>query len=233
MDIQNIGNITETDLVATDDLAAFVAPATLISTTAPVASTTAAGGVPFVTGGPNPNFDGVNDTNLLVAGTSMLPVTTSTLQITVVYDTANGSPAQPNVVSVYGANATAPVTGVAGVAGSADADIFASKSVTPADADLGATVSYTLQFENRLATAEAGLTLVDDLPSGITVNPDSVLYNGSATPAPTFDGGQMVWEDASLAALEVVTITFDARICGRGDDPQADRICVRMYGYHR
>ena len=207
MTVTNNGNVTETDLSIEDDLEAFVSPATLVSTSTPEVSG-------FATGGANPSYNGSSDISLVTPGTSLAPGETATMQIIVAYDTTDGSPEQPNTLVVQGLDVSTVVTAVASIAASSNPDIFASKSVTPDDALLGGTVTYTLQFENRLPTAEAGLSFVDQLPSGVAVDPTTARYNGAETPAPVLSGQRLIWDDVSLGPNETVTITFEARVTG-------------------
>ena len=208
MTVSNTGNVTQRDLVITDDLSAFVAPATLVSTTVPAVD--GFGG----TGGANVGFNGTSDTNLVSDNVELAPGETGTIQITVVYDVTEGFPAQSNTIAVLSDRITVPVTAEAEVEASAEPDIFATKSVTPDDALLGSTVTYTLTFENRLTTAESNLTFVDDLPAGIVYTPGTARFNGSETPIPTLTGRSLRWSDVTLAPLETVTITLDARVVG-------------------
>jgi hypothetical protein len=71
-----------------------------------------------------------------------------------------------------------------------------------------------MTFENRLTTAEAGLTLIDELPSGLEYTPGTATYNGADTPAPVIVGRQLRWLDVTLAPSETVTIALQARIVG-------------------
>ncbi|SEV91177.1 conserved repeat domain-containing protein [Cognatiyoonia koreensis] len=208
MTVSNTGNVTQRDLVITDDLAAFVAPATLISTTVPVVDGFAGAG------GANAGFNGTTDTNLVTADVELAPETTGTIQITVVYDVADGFPAQANTIAVLSDRIIVPVTANAEVEASAEPDIFATKSVTPDDALIGSTVTYTLTFENLLTTAESNLTIVDDLPAGIVYTPGTALFNGADTPVPTLTGRSLRWSNVTLAPLELVTITLQARVVG-------------------
>ncbi|MEM1202556.1 MAG: hypothetical protein AAGN66_04950 [Acidobacteriota bacterium] len=69
--VENLGGLDLTDVQVTDDLAAtFPAPASVVSVTAPVAGISSGTGALTA----NPAYDGVVDTNLLVAATSTLDI---------------------------------------------------------------------------------------------------------------------------------------------------------------
>lgn len=207
MTVENTGNTTRRDMAISDDLAAFAAPATLVSTTVPAIEG-------FDEGVANASFNGTSDTTLVSTPNALAPGETGTIQITVIYDVATGAPAQPNVMLVDGDTATANFDNTQGAGGSPEPDLFASKSVTPDNALRGATVTYVLQFENRLEAAESGLTLVDDLPAGVSVDIGTATYNGNPSPVPELNGRRMTWSDVSILPNETVTISFDARITG-------------------
>ena len=98
---ENTGNVTLTNLTLEDDLAQFLAPATIH--TAPVI---AASG--FTTGTANTNYDGVSDIQLL-SGTPGLPVgDAGVVTLIVRIDTTNGGPAQPNTASSTSTEIQAP-----------------------------------------------------------------------------------------------------------------------------
>jgi large repetitive protein len=79
--VENDGNVTQTNLRVTDDLAAFVAPGTLLDATYPV-TTTVAG---FGAGGANAGYNGSTDTELLSGAATLAPGATGTITITLVY----------------------------------------------------------------------------------------------------------------------------------------------------
>jgi large repetitive protein len=88
--VENDGNVTQTNLRVTDDLAAFVAPGTLLSTQYPV-TTTVAG---FGGGGANARYNGATDTELLTGAATLAPGETGTITITLTF---SGTPANTNV----------------------------------------------------------------------------------------------------------------------------------------
>ncbi len=208
MTVTNTGNITQTEIRVIDDLVAFTTPAELISTTVPTATGWSG------TGGPNPAFNGASDTNMLTAGVSLAPGDTGTLQIVVEYDTSQGFPGQANTISVVSSTVTTPVTAEASVPRVAAPDIFASKSVAPEKVLRGGTVTYTLTFQNRLAQAEPGLTIVDIMPAGVIYTPGTAQFDGVAIGDPVTVGNQLRWTPLALAPLGTSNLTFDARVVG-------------------
>lgn len=126
-----------------------------------------------------------------------------------------GNPASPNTVSVVTDRITVPRTAYALVAGiTAMPDLFVSKTATPETAILGDTITYTISFENRLTSAEGGLTLIDELPAGLEYTPGTALFDGLAMPAPVVVGRQLQWQNITLAPSVIVTIVLQARITG-------------------
>ncbi|ABD56490.1 beta strand repeat-containing protein [Jannaschia sp. CCS1] len=213
IDIQNTGNVTQTGLEVVDDLTGFVAPATLIEveTPAPTGLNGAAG---------NTAYDGVAVVQLLDGAVDLEPGQGGTITLTVRYDIAGGNPASPNTVSVTSDRITSAETATALVAGiTAQPDLFATKTASPQTAILGDTITYTMTFENRLTTAEAGLTLVDELPFGLQYTPGSATFNGLDTPAPVIVGRQLQWPNITLGPSETVTIALQARL-GGGDSTE-------------
>ncbi|MEM7631825.1 MAG: hypothetical protein AAF227_07380, partial [Pseudomonadota bacterium] len=207
--LENTGNVTQADLVLTDDMTAFVAPATLVDVGAPVASG-------FTTGGANGAFDGQSETNTLTTGTSLAPGETATVTIPVQYDTTDGSPAGTNTALLTSDRITAAVTASTTVASSEPvSDIVATKRLLTSGAvQRGAVVCFELTFENRNDTAESGLTFVDQLPAGLLFVPGSATFNGATTPEPVLAGRAVTWPDQTLAPAEVVTIRLSARLTG-------------------
>lgn len=203
--VTNTGNITQENLSIVDDLVAFTTPAELISTTQPQAEG-------FATGGRNANFDGAADTNLVRAGTSLAPDATGTITITVRYETSQGFPGQGNVVAVTSDSIDTAVTAEVEIPRVAAPDIFASKSVAPEEVLRGATVTYTLTFENRLAQQEDGLTAVDLMPSGVLYTPGTAQLDGVDLSDPAITGNRLAWSGLSIGPLETINLTFDARV---------------------
>ncbi len=213
MTVENTGNVTQTNMTIEDNLVPFIAPATLSGP-----QTVVIGGFDG-TGGANPDYNGVSDIDLVTGDISLPPMTTGTIVLTVTYDTSgNNYPEGINTVLAISDLLIAGVSATTDVIGGADPDIAAIKTVTPSNVMLGDTVTYTLTFENRLATREANLTVIDDMPAGVIYTPDSARFDGAATPAPTVSGRQLIWSDVTLEPRQLITITFDARVVGeRGE----------------
>ncbi len=211
--VENTGNVTQRNMQVVDDLTAFVAPATLLQgADAPVLQVSG-----FTGGAANGAYDGAADANLLSGAPELAPGDIGTVQIIVTYDTGTGSPAGVNTAVVTADRLSAAVTASAPVVTpSAAPDILATKSVSPANAKRGDSVTYTMTFQNRLATAEAGLTFVDQMPAGLVFTPGTATYNGAATPTPVQAGRQLSWPGITLAPGETVTITLKARVTGGG-----------------
>ncbi len=96
IEVENTGNITLNNLRVQDDLTAFVAPATLMTTVYP-ATTSNTG---FTDGSANSGYDGVNDIETLAGPVSLASGQTGTILVTATYFTLNGFPANSNVASV-------------------------------------------------------------------------------------------------------------------------------------
>ena len=208
IEIENTGNVTQTGIEVVDDLTGFVAPATLVGVDTPaVTDLNGAAG--------NGGYDGQTDTLVLDGAVDLDPGQGGTITLTVRYDIAGGNPASPNTVAVSSDRITVPVTATAMVAGiTAEPDLFATKSATPQSAIIGDTITYTMTFENRLTTAEGGLTLIDELPAGLEFTPGTATFNGAATPVPDVVGRQLQWPDVTIGAGETITISLQARILG-------------------
>ena len=91
--VENTGTLTMNNVQISDDLAGFLAPATLLSADYPVDLTVTG----FAPAGANPSYDGVGDTDLLGAGAILAPGAAGTAEITLTYSTAAGQPGAPNV----------------------------------------------------------------------------------------------------------------------------------------
>jgi large repetitive protein len=96
IDVKNSGNLTQTGLQVNDDLAAFVAPAVLLSATYPV-TTTVTG---FTNGAANAAYDGTSVTALLTGNATLLPGATGQITVTLTYSTANGPAGGSNIANV-------------------------------------------------------------------------------------------------------------------------------------
>ena len=108
--VTNTGNITQTGISLRDDLAAFVAPATLRPDFPPTVSLSG-----FDDASVNPGFDGVADTELLAGNPTLAPGQTGTARVTLVYATATGQPAQENVAAASSDQLATPETGAVAV----------------------------------------------------------------------------------------------------------------------
>lgn len=146
----------------------------------------------------------------------MRPGATGTIELTVIYDVTGGQPAGTNVFAATSDRISAAVTASTGVIAGADPDILATKTVTPDRATVGQTVTYTLTFTNNLDTAESNLTLVDEMPAGLSYTTGSATYNGAATPQPDVTGRTLTWPDVTIDPGETVTLTLDARVTDGG-----------------
>jgi uncharacterized repeat protein (TIGR01451 family) len=98
--VENDGNVTQQNLRVTDDLAAFVAPGTLLDTAYPI-TTTVSG---FGAGTANAGYNGTTDTELLTGAATLAPGETGTITITLVY---SGAPGNPNVATATSDQLTA------------------------------------------------------------------------------------------------------------------------------
>ena len=96
IDVRNSGNLTQTGVQVDDDLAAFVAPAVLLSATYPV-SIAATG---FTNGAANTAYDGTTVTGLLTANATLLPGDTGQITVTLTYSSANGPAGGSNIANV-------------------------------------------------------------------------------------------------------------------------------------
>ncbi|WP_432816603.1 DUF7507 domain-containing protein [Sulfitobacter sp. JB4-11] len=89
IEIENDGNTTLSDIGVTDDLAAFAAPATILSVDFP----TTVSAIGLTTGAANAGFDGVSDQQLLASGATLAPGSTATIRVVTTYDASVGFPA--------------------------------------------------------------------------------------------------------------------------------------------
>lgn len=218
IEVTNTGNVTQTDMQVEDNLTTFVAPATLPTATNPPVVRVSG----FATATPNAAYDGVGDINLLSGTPELAPGQSGTIEIDVFYDVSTGSPDNPNTATVLGPRIPAGVIGVAPAPAAGGApDILATKTVTPANAKRGDSVTYTIKFVNGLATAEAGLTLIDKMPAGLTYTVGTATFNGAAAPAPVHAGQLLSWpgirlepSDGAAGGLDEVVITLQARVTG-------------------
>lgn len=201
----NTGNVTLTGLTLQDDLAAFAAPATVVSVTTPEATGLTAGDA-------NVGFNGTSDIDLLDAAATLAPAEVAVVTFTVRIDINDGAPAQPNTVTLGSDRLDDEIAGVAFIAPLVEPDLVVTKSVTPGRALVGATVAYTIAIENEGEFNETGLTIVDEMPAGLRFVPGSAEVNGSPTPEPVAVGRQLRWEGLDVASGASLSITLQARV---------------------
>jgi len=201
----NTGNVTLTGLSLSDDLEAFSAPAEVVSVSTPVVAG-------LTTGSANTGYNGVSDTDLVSTDASLAPSGVATVTFTVRLDISNGVPVEPNTVTLDSDRLDAEVAGTVFIAPLVEPDLTVTKTVTPGRALVGATVTYTILVENEGEFDETGLTVVDEMPSGLRFVPGSTEVNGSEIPVPTVSGRRLSWADLSVASGESLTVTLQARV---------------------
>ena len=206
LSVENTGNVTQTNLVITDDLTVFAEPATLTGVSTPVISGFSG------TGGANPAYDGEVDTNTVGAGVNLAPGQTGRVAMTVTFDISTGLPTGVNTVTVISDLITLAQAANVTVLVNPAAQILATKTVSTPNPLLGGIVTFVLTFENQLTTPAAGISLIDNLPVGLSYVPDSATFNGAATPQPVVAGRAVSWSGITIPAGDTVTITLDARI---------------------
>lgn len=110
--VTNTGNLTQTGILVSDDLAAFLAPAEPLTQAYPPEISLAG-----FTGDPaaNAGYDGVSDVETMADGAELAPGETGTVTLTVVYSTAAGQPGAPNTASVISDQLATPTTAQAAV----------------------------------------------------------------------------------------------------------------------
>lgn len=204
--VENTGNITQTNLIISDDLTVFTAPATLTGVSTPGLS--GFGG----TNAANPAYDGDTDINTVGAGVSLAPGQTGLVVITVQFDIGTGLPTGVNTVTVTSDLITLAQAATVTVVVTPPAQILATKSVATANPQLGGIVTYVLTFENQLTTPAVGISLIDTLPVGLSYVSGSATFNGAATPQPVVAGRTVTWTGIAMPPGDTVTITLDARI---------------------
>ncbi len=212
MTLTNTGNVTLTNLVINDDLAPFLAPATLVGVDTPVAS-----GFDVATA--NAGYNGISNIQLVADGAELAPNSTGTIVLTLRYDAATGSPAGDNTISATSDELTIPATASTGVLPSNAPDILATKTATPTNAQLGNTITYTLRFENLLPTIESGVSFVDTLPVGMVFTPGSATVTGGPADAPLVIANTLTWGPEDMDPGQVVVITYQVRmVSGQAGD---------------
>ena len=211
MTVTNTGNVTQTNIAMADDLAAFLNPATLLSTTVPTASGFDG------TGSGNPDFNGTTEIDLLTTGLDLPPGATGEVSIEIVFDITDGVPENDNTVIVNSDQLVAELNASIGILvdGGTLTDetpaISATKTVTPETAILGDIVTYALGFTNNDVIAQGELTLIDDLPAGVSYIAGSASIDGTPN-EPTIQGRQLQWSPIDLAPDASLVVTFEARV---------------------
>ncbi len=104
IDVTNTGNLTQTGIQVSDDLVAFLAPATLLNDTYPV-QVVASG---FTDGVANVAYDGEAVTDLLSGNPTLAPGETGTITVTLTFTTGSGVPGSPNTASVISTQLAVP-----------------------------------------------------------------------------------------------------------------------------
>jgi len=203
--IENTGNVTLDGLTMVDDLAAFSTPSTIVSV-----STPAGGG--WEDGGVNTAFNGQGATEALLPGTSLLPGMTGTVVFTLRLDIATGATRNENTVTVTSNQISGEVSSSTPIDPLYEPDIEVTKTVSPSSAIVGDAVTYTIAISNGGEFAERGLTVVDEMPSGLFYIDGTALVNGSETPQPVMSGRNLRWDGVSLPAGDEIVITLQARV---------------------
>lgn len=207
MTLENTGNVTLKNLVIEDDLAPFLAPATLVGVDTPDVTG-------FDVGTPNTGYDGLIDVQLVADGAELAPNSTGTIILTVRYDATNGSPVGTNTLTAVSDELTVPATASTGVIASEAPDILATKTATPTNAQLGDTITYTLRFENRLDTIESTVSFVDTLPAGMVYTPGTAVVTGGPDDEPVVLGNTLIWGPEDMDPGQVVEMTYQVRMVG-------------------
>ena len=93
--------------------------------------------------------------------------------------------------------------------------VTSTKSASSPNARRGDTVSHSLTFTNSTGFAGTGVTLVDQLPTGMVYTPGTATLNNVAT-EPTIRGNRLEWTGLTLSPGTTITVTLSVRITGRG-----------------
>lgn len=206
--VENTGNVTLRDMSMVDDLAAFAAPATLVS----VSQLTAQG---FVTGGVNAGFDGRADTQTLQSETAISPGETGQVTFTVRLDVSEAGTDNDNVVRVQASGIAGELSDTVTIEPLFEPNLTVAKSVSPSTARVGDIVTYTVQVANNGLIVERGLRIVDQMPAGLAYIEGSSRVGGDELPAPVRTGRDLAWQGLTIAGNGQLTITLQARVTER------------------
>ena len=111
IEVTNTGNVIQTGINVVDDLAAFVAPAVLLTDTYPIEISHSG----FADAEANPSYDGVSDIALLSGNPTLAPGETGLVDVTFVYIAATGGPAQDNIAAANSDQLSAFAEGSVGI----------------------------------------------------------------------------------------------------------------------
>ncbi len=144
-----------------------------------------------------------------------LPVNASatlTVTLTVGASTAPGTDVVGDIASVTGADQTRINTGDDAASAStsveSQADLAISKSVTPASALPGQTITYTLVFTNNGPSLATGVIITDFVPLTVT----NVASTSSGTSVTPIAGPDFRWQVEDLSPAEGGLITLTGQI---------------------
>jgi len=174
----------------------------------------------------NAGFDGSADTALLSSGGYLEAGEDVTVELSLIVDPlASGD--FTNTVTVSGergaggaaldeddASATVQL-----IVPDLSEDLIISKTATPESVQVGDVVTYTIEVENQSAIDLAGLTLVDQLPSGTHYRSGSAELDGVAS-EPSQPGQRLSWRDFVIGSGQTRVLTLNTLIgsqAGPGD----------------
>ena len=206
--VTNQGPVAIRNLQVEDDLSTMLGKATLVETRNLQVSGAELGGV-------NPAYDGLKDIDLLVDGTRVAGMGRLVITFSVVFDITSGMPGEENVAIVESDRTTrervpAPIPVPTPPA------IAATKTADTDTAVIGQTVTYTLGYTNTGDLTQRDLSLVDSLPAGLALVPDSVTLDGTSVTAQV-QGRRVTVALASLAAGARAEVVLKARVTALND----------------
>lgn len=201
--VQNDGPVAIRNLQIADDLTAMLGEATLVALRDLEVTGARSGGA-------NPAYDGVNVTRLLQTDTSVAGMDQLVIRFAVVFDTASGAPDTENIADITSDRSpaqqvTAPIPPIVPPA------ITASKTADTDTAIIGQTITYTLTYTNAGSTLQRDLRLVDSLPEGLALVPDTVTLDGAAV-SPNVAGARVTIPLAELAPAAQAVVALQARV---------------------